>query len=170
MTDQQLSIDKALALAKKHAKNGQNATAKDIYERILEQQPDHPGARRGLKKLPRDAKDKNNFRQDMERLTALYEGGQDEEALVLATKLSRKYKTQPMPLNIRGAILTKMDCLDDAIACYKKAIDLDPDYPDARSNLGMAYQLNGEAENARNVYQYLIGRNPSDVAALRSLL
>ncbi len=49
MTDQQLTIDQAMALAKKHAKNGQHATAKDIYERILAQKPDHAGARRGLK-------------------------------------------------------------------------------------------------------------------------
>ncbi len=66
MTDQQLTIDQAMALAKKHAKKGQHATAKDIYERILAQKPDHAGARRGLKKLPRDAKDKNNFRADMD--------------------------------------------------------------------------------------------------------
>ena len=169
MTDQQLTIDQAMALAKQHAKNGRHATARDIYQRILAQQPEHAGAKRGLNKLPRDGKDKNNFRADMETLTAAYQGNDPEQALTLATRMSRKYKTQPMPLNIRGAILTRMDRLDEAIACFRKAIALEPNYPDVWSNLGMAYQLAGKPDDAIAAYQQLMGRSPNNIAAMMNL-
>lgn len=158
-----------MALAKKHSRDGQLATAADIYARILAQFPDHKPAQRALRKLPENPKDKNNFREDMERLTALYTKGADDEALALATRLSRKYKTQPMPLNIRGAILTRRDQLDEAIATFKKGIELEPRYADLWNNLGMAYMLNDQFDLAKDCFQTVIGRNPRDVTALLNL-
>ncbi len=43
--------------------------------------------------------------------------------------------------------------LDEAIACYRRAIDLDPNLPEARNNLGTALRAQGHLDEAIACYQ-----------------
>ncbi|HTY08848.1 MAG TPA: tetratricopeptide repeat protein [Candidatus Edwardsbacteria bacterium] len=53
----------------------------------------------------------------------------------------------------------------DAIAEYKKAIKLSPEFADIHNQLGLAYYLNGEFEEAVNSFREAIELNPSYVEA-----
>ena len=48
---QQLTIKQALSRAKKAAKQGNLAVAQQLYQAVLQQQPRHPIAKKGLRKL-----------------------------------------------------------------------------------------------------------------------
>ena len=49
-----------------------------------------------------------------------------------------------------------------AVAAYKQAIDLDPEYPDAHLNLGLTYADHGRLEEAVAELQTAIELDPSD--------
>jgi hypothetical protein len=48
---QQLTLKQAISKAKKAAKQGKTAVAVEIYNAILQQHPNHPIAKKGLRKL-----------------------------------------------------------------------------------------------------------------------
>ena len=50
--------------------------------------------------------------------------------------------------------------LDEAIACYRRAIDADPDLPDAHSNLGVALRATGRVDEAVACYRTAIALRP----------
>jgi tetratricopeptide (TPR) repeat protein len=54
---------------------------------------------------------------------------------------------------------------DEAIACYKKAITLDPKYPPAHFNLGTALQAKGQLDDAIACYKKAIELDPKLSAA-----
>ena len=52
-----------------------------------------------------------------------------------------------------GNALKEQGKLDEAIACYKRAIALKPDYHEAYNNLGNALKSRGRFEEAKACYQ-----------------
>ena len=79
----QLSIEQAISRAKKAAKQGDTATALQLYNAILQQQPNHPVAKKGLRKLqkglPRNqsvqAQATNHLQEQINALVNLYQTG-----------------------------------------------------------------------------------------------
>jgi Flp pilus assembly protein TadD len=59
--------------------------------------------------------------------------------------------------------------LDEAIALYNKALELDPQYQDALHGLGMAYLNHGRLDDAARTAQRLIEIDKDDVLAHTSL-
>ncbi|MDH3584514.1 MAG: tetratricopeptide repeat protein, partial [Phycisphaerae bacterium] len=57
MPDAHLTIPQALKLAGQHERAGQAKDAQTIYERVLNAQPDHVAARKGLARLLRSRGD-----------------------------------------------------------------------------------------------------------------
>ena len=53
-------------------------------------------------------------------------------------------KATPEAYFFLGFTLTELNRNDEAIACYKKAIKLDPNYDEAHYNLGCRYKLQGQ--------------------------
>ncbi len=55
---------------------------------------------------------------------------------------------RPETLNNLGVLLRRFGRLDDAVACYRRALEKRPDYPLALSNLGMALKEQGNLQEA----------------------
>ncbi|HCU34011.1 MAG TPA: hypothetical protein DGT21_00790 [Armatimonadetes bacterium] len=53
-----------------------------------------------------------------------------------------------MPYNNRGGAYMRMDRLQDALADFNKAIELDPEYADAWMNRGGVYYMMGQSDKA----------------------
>jgi len=51
--------------------------------------------------------------------------------------------------------------LDEAIDCYKKTTELNPDHASAFYNMGVAYQKKGEVDRAKICYQIALQLNPN---------
>jgi superkiller protein 3 len=54
-----------------------------------------------------------------------------------------------------------MGQMDDAIAQYRKAVEINPNYADAYSNLGLALFQKGESNNALDAFQRALEINPA---------
>lgn len=61
------------------------------------------------------------------------------------------------------------DKYDEAIALYKQALELDPDFDDAIHGLTMCYQAKGEMDAAIELTKRYIEKNPEDILAFTNL-
>jgi predicted O-linked N-acetylglucosamine transferase (SPINDLY family) len=61
--------------------------------------------------------------------------------------------------------LRKQGKPDDAVACYRRALELKPDYADAHYNLGNAFQDQGKLEEAVACYRRALERKPDYAGA-----
>ena len=91
---------------------------------------------------PSDAATPNQ--DQIDRLIALYNSGQLQEALAHGSSLAKQFPNNPVIPNILGAVYLKLDNPREAILRYEHAIKVKPDYPEAYHNQGTA--LN-ETEN-----------------------
>ncbi len=73
-----------------------------------------------------------------------------------------------MRINL-GATLWEMACIDEAIASYKKAISLKPDFAEAHCNLGLLYKESGQLNEAIASYHRAISFKPDYAKAHRYL-
>src|SRR6202030_2182041 len=70
--------------------------------------------------------------------------------------------------NLASALLRK-GRTDEAIMCYQKALQLDPENADAHANLGSAFAAKGGVADAVVEYTRAIEIAPENVAALSNL-
>jgi Flp pilus assembly protein TadD len=61
-----------------------------------------------------------------------------------------------------GSAAIEAENYDEAIAAYRKAIQLDPLHSDSHVYLGVAYALKGEEKHARSIWNNLIQLKPND--------
>ena len=78
------------------------------------------------------------LKDSLKNIINLYSAGQLQEALNLIEILHTKYPNQSIIYNINGACYSGLNKFDSAIKCYKKAIEVSPNYSDAYNNLGNA--------------------------------
>lgn len=65
-------------------------------------------------------------------------------------------------LNLKGAILTKLNHYDEARACYDEAVKLSPNFFSARYNIGALYALRHEWSLAIDYYRDLLIDQPNN--------
>ena len=153
---QQLTIEQAISRAKKAVKQGNTALALKLYNAVLQNQPNHPIAKKGLQKiqneLPRNQSaqvETANPPQDLiNTLTNLYHSGPLAETEKACRELLKAYPQSPVTTNILGAALQGQGKLQEAVASFDKAIQIRPDYADAYSNHGAALQEMGRLDEA----------------------
>ncbi|WP_175784584.1 tetratricopeptide repeat protein [Burkholderia ambifaria] len=114
MNDIQQALQEALA----HHQAGRLAQAKTLYDGILNAQPGQPDAMHFLGLLACQLKQ--------------YDAGLALMERSLAARPDASY------FNNLGNMLRECGRLDDAIAHYRRAVALRPDYPEAHNNLGNA--------------------------------
>lgn len=165
MSRQSLSVDEALKKARQLAKTGNINAAGQLYQQILSRQPQNKKARKALKALQQGTSGVDQhakMQSELSHLMQLYEAGRLDQALTLAQQSGRKYPDQPMSFNIAGVILAGRDDHDSAVAQYKRALELAPNYVDAYSNLAASLHKLGQLEQARHNYLKAIQLNPKD--------
>ena len=160
-----LSVDEALRLARAHARRGEFERAAGLYRAILERNPKHKKARKALKELSRSAPPRVTMQEDFNRLLQLYQEGKVDAVLKLSERLCRDFPGQPMPFNIRGAMLNRHGQFKEAIECFEHALRLEPAYADALHNLGVALEGTGRLEEALAAGERCVALNPRDPAA-----
>jgi len=75
----------------------------------------------------------------------------------------------PRRLNNLALALVAQGRFDEAIENYYKAIQINPDYPDAQYNLGIALAAKGRSDEAIENYRNAIQINPNNCEALDNL-
>ena len=156
LLSQQLTIEQAISRAKKAVKQGNTALALKLYNAVLQNQPNHPVAKKGLRKiqneLPRNqstqAETANPPQDQINTLTNLYHSGQPAETEKACRELLKAYPQSPVTINILGATLQGQGKLQEAVANYNRAIQIRPNYANAYSNRGTALQELGRLEDA----------------------
>ena len=152
----QLTIKQTLSRAKKEIKQGNTAVALQLYNAVLKHQPNHPVAKKRLRNLEKtlphsqalQTEPENPSQDQIYGLTNLYQTGQLLHAERVCRELLQSFPRSLVLLNILGVALCGQGKFQEAVAVYKKAIQLKPDYADAFCNLGNALKELGRLKEA----------------------
>lgn len=143
------------------------AYAEELYRAVLTQEPANPLAKKRLRKLLQaGGSDKSpslksaGIREaDVDRAIQLYNAGEFSQAELYCRQLLKDFDSHIL-LNILGAILSAQGKFQDAVASYRKAIELMPDFSLALNNCGVALKHSGEVQAALQCYQQAIELDP----------
>ncbi|NOR51647.1 MAG: tetratricopeptide repeat protein, partial [Gammaproteobacteria bacterium] len=157
---QELTIDEALSRAKKATKQGNLADAIELYSVILQHQPQHPLAKKRLRKLqkslPRNqtvpAQMLNPPQAQVDALVNLYGSGNLIKAEQVCNELLHIYPQSLIVLDVLAAALRRQGKLQEAVKAFDRSIQLKPDYAEAYSNRGVALKKLGQLEEAVKSY------------------
>ena len=153
---QQLTIPQAISRAKKAAKKGKITDAVGIYTAILQQQPNHPFAKKALRKLQKGLRQNQSAQAEttqpsQDQITALvnlYQSGQMAKTEQACRELLQSYSQTAYIINVLGLALQEQSKLQEAVQAYNRVIQLNPDFPDAYSNLGNTLKDLGRLDEA----------------------
>ena len=112
-----------------------------------------------------DSVTKETLDKAIHRLCDLFSQGYVEKVLIQAEELSKVFPESVALHVIKGDANTKLCNFDDAIICYTKAINLNPNFAASHFNLGVALQDKGDLENALLSYNKAIIIKPNYLAA-----
>jgi len=137
----QRTVEQALDLALQEHNAGRLAEAQDLYQTVLEDEPDHPVALHLLGVIAHQT-GKNEVAEDF---------------IARAISLNPDYTEAH---NNLGIVLQKLGKLEDAALCCRKAIALNPEYGEAYNNLGIVLQEMGRLEEAASSYEKALSIGP----------
>ena len=90
-----------------------------------------------------------------------------QKALNIARTLS---PTDPKIVYNLGLIQDQLDNKDKAFALFLESVELKPNYQDVRVALAKAYESQGDIEEAKAQYQYILDRiSPADKISKENL-
>ena len=163
-----LTIEQALARAKKASRKGDIVAALQLYNAILQQQPNHPLAKKRLRKLQKDLpldqaaqkKPANPSQEEFNSLVSLHRSGQLLNLEQACKELLQSYPQSLFVINALGVALQEQGKLQEAISTYDKLLQLKPDYAEAYSNRGNALKNLGQLQEAVESYDKAIQLKP----------
>ena len=141
---QQLTIEQALSRAKKATKQGNTAVAVNLYNTVLQHQPNHPVAKKRLRELQKELPQNQPVgteisspsQDQINSLVNLYQSGQMTKVELACGQLLKSYPQSLAVINILGAALSGQGKLQEAVQVYNRAIRLKPDFAGTYSNRG----------------------------------
>lgn len=138
-----LTIEEALSRAKKAAKQGKNDVAAGLFAAVLQQNPNHPVAKKGLRKLQKvttrhPAARANPSQEQMNELIRLYDSGRIEEAEQGCRRMLQDFPESVLVTNVLGSALQAQGKFEEAVGVFDEAIRLMPGFAEAHSNRGNA--------------------------------
>ncbi len=125
------------------AENGRLEDAQREYDRVLEQNPRHPGAR-------------NN------RAVALFLSGNAAEALALLKEVTAEFPNHPDANSNLAALAVGQRDWKLAEKHARKALELNAENADAWNNLGVTLEETGRYDASREAYAEALQRRPDD--------
>ena len=173
---QPFTIKQAMSRAKKAIKQGNNAAAIELYNAVLQQQPNHRVAKKNIIKLQnkiphhRSAHIKEQMppKDQINALVNLYKAGELLKTEQACRKLLLTYSESLIVFTILGAVLQGQGKLQEAVEIYDNAIQLKPDFPEAYCNRGIVLQKLGQIEKAVENYEKAIQLKPDYAEAYNS--
>lgn len=165
---QQLKIKKSILQAKKAIKQGNTALALELYDSVLQDQPNHPIVKKSLSKLQKKLSRRqskqtqtiNPSQEQVNELINLYHSGQMVETEQACRELLRTYPQSLIIINILGAALKGQGKLQETVKAFDKVIQLKPDFAEAYSNRGATLKDLGQLEEALKDYAKAIQLKP----------
>ena len=125
------------------------AAAAEIYESILEADPDHAGALHFSGVLA-------------------HQQGRDDAVALIARSVELEPDRADWHSNL-GIVLQDGLRLEEATAAYEQAIALDPEHANAHSNLGVVLRAQGRVDDAEAAYRTAIRIDPDHADAHHNL-
>jgi TolA-binding protein len=104
-----LTIEEALSRAKKAARQGKNDVAAQLFAAILQQDPNHPVAKKGLRKLQRQSARRSNpgsrdpSQDRMNSLIQLYSAGHFQKAEEACQDILQEFPNSVLVANVLGS-------------------------------------------------------------------
>ena len=80
-------------------------------------------------------------------------------------KTLQGYPGNPIYFNSLGLSLKGQKKLDEAILCFQKAVDINPLYAEAYSNMAIVFQEQGDIDTAISLYHKALELDPNDINA-----
>lgn len=165
---QQLTVDQALSRAKKAAKKGNAVIALQLYNAVLQHQPNHPVARKAARKLKKELphnqsvheQAQNPSQDQINALINLYHSGQMTRVEQTCRELLDSFPQSLIVINVLGISLQALGRVDEAVQVFDRAIQVKPDYAEAYSNRGVALQELGHLEEAVQAFDKAIQLKP----------
>ena len=145
-----LDIEATFALAVQNHKSNNFQVAKDLYNQILEINPNHTDA--------------------LNNLGSIYSKLDDnQKAISCYEKVIKINPNHTDTLNNLGSIYSKLDDNQKAKDYYEKVIKINPNIIDTHYNLGIIFEKLLEHQKAINCFEKVIEINPNHTRALINL-
>lgn len=96
----------------------------------------------------------------IDRTIALQGNGDHEGLLHYLQGYGQLVDQSPMLLHLKGISLYRLDRFNEGLACYKKALDLRPQFPLALNSLGFLLQDIGMMDEAKNAFEQALQLAP----------
>jgi tetratricopeptide (TPR) repeat protein len=174
---QQLLIEQTLSQAEKAMKQGNTAIALQFFNTVLQHQPNHPVAIKGLRKLQQETTHNSSVQVEIvdpspdqiNILVNLYYTGQMVQTEQACKGLLQTYPQSLVVINLLGASLQGQGKLQEAVESFDKVIQLKPDYAAAYNNRGAVLKELGQLEVAVENYHQAIQLQPDYTDAYYNL-
>jgi len=168
-----MKTNRLLARAKSLKNKGNFEQARELYNKILDQSPQNPLAKKGLLAIDDRSGATQHVSRELElqlkSATTLVSNGQLYAAVNSLNKLASKYPDSATLFYTRGRCFQLTSKLDAAISDYNRAITLDQNYADAHADLGVTLNVLGQSEAAIESLQRALSIEANHVTALCGL-
>lgn len=164
------SIKKVLSMAEASAKTGDLVRAVSLYRQILTKVPKHSKAKKELARLERQSSAVGRMTQaDAHALLQILKTGNFTAAQRTAKNLSQSFPNEPFVFNILGYASGMLGEEKAAVAAYKWAIKLNPNFVEALSNYGSYLVQLGKLDQAVEILIRAVTKKPDYAEAHHNL-
>jgi tetratricopeptide (TPR) repeat protein len=168
------SINHILRSAGRHAKKGEIELAVQKYQSVLSRFPGNKRASDGLKALQKqNAAGKSAgmgpTKSQIDGLVALYKQGRLREALAQGETLARRFPQVSMIAKLLGAVNLGLGNAEEAVACFSRVVNIEPQSAESWYNLGGALRATGSFQQAVTNYRKALQIKPDHAEAQNNL-
>jgi len=175
-----LTVKEAFALAIQNHQNNNLQDAQNLYNKILEIDPNHSQTLNNLgvsfQDLRKNKKAKECFEKAIKinpnyadahnNLGVIFQDlGENEKAKECIEKAIKINPNYPDAHNNLGTIFQDLGKNKKAKECFEKAIKIIPNYAEALNNLGIIFNNLGENQKAKDCFEKIFKINPNHVDA-----
>ncbi|MGC6453757.1 MAG: tetratricopeptide repeat protein [Candidatus Puniceispirillaceae bacterium] len=168
------SVESQLKKSSKALSGNRFAEARDGFMRILQKFPQNARARRGFwvsQSAIADAGFAANHppRQQLDAIAAALAAGDAAGAVSMAAPLSGTFPRAHGLHNLLGVAQAALNRDDEAIAAFRAAVDLKPNFLEARGNLASRLLARADFEGALQITGDSLEMAPDDAASLNAM-
>ncbi|NNK79096.1 MAG: tetratricopeptide repeat protein, partial [Litoreibacter sp.] len=166
------TADQLLKKARSHEAKREQDEARRLYEAVLETAPGSRQAHQAFRALTRSRKQVMVLdppKDVLKQIVVLYNQRRLDLVVEKAGRLVKKFPSSFVLWNIIGAASAQLGQLDRAIEGFRKASELNPEFPDAYSNLGNAYKAQGKLSAAVGSFARALALKPDFAEAHNNL-